>query len=155
MLFVSTQAKIAEYLENITLDMQKLHAILASKFTIATLGLFSTYSAKGLRMTHRKLTWKKENESFINNCPVLYQTQLHLRKTQDPLWTSADSIYTTLKKQKLIWAFSKLLFLTYFYRDHHHATEQPDVESHLQDAQSRPIAMKPLSHLKEWLVITV
>lgn len=79
MLDVSTQAKIAEYPKYITLDTQKLHTMLASKFTIATVGLFSTYSAKRLHMTHWKLTWKKENESYINNCLVLDQTQLHLK----------------------------------------------------------------------------
>lgn len=56
MLDVSTQAKIAEYPEYITLGTQKLHGILASKFTIATVGLFSTYSAEELHMTHWKLT---------------------------------------------------------------------------------------------------
>jgi len=56
MLVISTQAKLAEYPEYITLDTLKLHAILASKITIATVGVFSTYSAKGLHMTHWKLT---------------------------------------------------------------------------------------------------
>lgn len=109
MLDVSTQAKIAEYPEYITLDTQKLHAFLASKFTMAKVGLFSTYSAKGLHMTHWKLTWKKKMDHTL--IIVWPWPNTITSKTHEPLWTSTTGpIYTTLQKQKLMWACSKLYF---------------------------------------------